>query len=43
MSAPPLPASIAAHPKLGDWLRLRDDGGFEALSGKVELGQAGGD
>lgn len=39
MSAPPLPASIAAHPTLGDWLRLRDDGGFEALSGKVELGQ----
>ena len=39
MNVPPLPISIVAHPKLGDWLRLREDGGFDALSGKVELGQ----
>ncbi len=38
-SAAPLPASIVAHPRLGDWLRVRDDGGFDVLSGKVELGQ----
>lgn len=34
-----LPASIVAHPELGDWLRVRDDGSFDVLSGKVELGQ----
>ena len=39
MSTLGLPASIVAHPKLGDWLRVRDDGGFDVLSGKVELGQ----
>ena len=39
MSPPELPASIRAHPRLGDWIRIRDDGGFDVLSGKVELGQ----
>ena len=39
MSTPGIPASIVAHPQLGQWLRVRDDGGFDVQSGKVELGQ----
>jgi CO/xanthine dehydrogenase Mo-binding subunit len=34
-----LPPSLAANPRLGDWLRLRPDGVVEVRSGKVELGQ----
>ena len=38
MSNPELPASILSHPRLGDWIRIHDDG-IEIRSGKVELGQ----
>ncbi len=34
-----LPPSLAANPRLGDWLRVRPDGVVEVRSGKVELGQ----
>ncbi|HEY2792723.1 MAG TPA: molybdopterin cofactor-binding domain-containing protein [Micromonosporaceae bacterium] len=34
-----LPDSLAANPRLGDWLRVRPDGTVEVRSGKVELGQ----
>ena len=39
MSVSELPPSIRAHPTLGEWIRIRDEGGFDVLSGKVELGQ----
>jgi len=34
-----LPPSLAANPRLGDWLRVRPDGFVEVRPGKVELGQ----
>jgi CO/xanthine dehydrogenase Mo-binding subunit len=34
-----LPPSLAANPRLGDWLRVRPGGVVEVRSGKVELGQ----
>jgi nicotinate dehydrogenase subunit B len=34
-----LPVSLAANPRLGDWLRVSPDGTVEVRSGKVELGQ----
>ena len=34
-----LPPSLAANPRLGDWLRVRPAGVVEVRSGKVELGQ----
>ena len=34
-----LPPTLAANPRLGDWLRIGDDGVVEVRSGKVELGQ----
>jgi len=34
-----LPPSLAANPRLGDWLRVRPEGVVEVRSGKVELGQ----
>jgi nicotinate dehydrogenase subunit B len=34
-----LPPSLAANPRLADWLNIRDDGVVEVRSGKVELGQ----
>ncbi len=34
-----LPPSLAANPRLGDWLRIRPDGTVQVRSGKVELGQ----
>jgi len=34
-----LPPSLAANPRLGDWLRVRPDGVVDVRSGKVELGQ----
>lgn len=34
-----LPASLAANPRLGDWLRVLPTGVVEVRSGKVELGQ----
>ena len=34
-----LPASLAANPRLADWLNIRADGVVEVRSGKVELGQ----
>jgi CO/xanthine dehydrogenase Mo-binding subunit len=34
-----LPPSLAANPRLADWLNLRGDGVVEVRSGKVELGQ----
>lgn len=39
MSAPELPPSLAANPRLGDWVRIGADGTVEVRSGKVELGQ----
>jgi nicotinate dehydrogenase subunit B len=38
-TSPGLPPSLAANPRLGDWLRVRPDGAVEVRSGKVELGQ----
>ena len=35
----PLPPSLTANPRLGDWLRVRPGGVVEVRSGKVELGQ----
>ncbi|WP_123025598.1 xanthine dehydrogenase family protein molybdopterin-binding subunit [Mycolicibacterium stellerae] len=35
----PLPPTLAANPRLGDWLRIGADGTVEVRSGKVELGQ----
>jgi nicotinate dehydrogenase subunit B len=34
-----LPRSLAANPRLSDWVRLAPDGCFEIRVGKVELGQ----
>ena len=34
-----LPWSLAANPRLADWLRIDPDGTVEVRSGKVELGQ----
>src|ERR1700761_1901991 len=34
-----LPPSLAANPRLADWLNIRADGVVEVRSGKVELGQ----
>jgi nicotinate dehydrogenase subunit B len=34
-----LPPSLAANPRLGDWLSIVPDGTVEVRSGKVELGQ----
>ena len=34
-----LPASLAANPRLGDWVSIRPTGIVEIRSGKVELGQ----
>src|ERR1700740_2943212 len=34
-----LPASLAANPVLGHWIRIRSNGIVEVRSGKVELGQ----
>src|SRR5271157_2190907 len=34
-----LPPSLAANPRLGDWLRVLPGGAVEVRSGKVELGQ----
>jgi CO/xanthine dehydrogenase Mo-binding subunit len=38
-ASPDLPPSLAASPRLGDWLRVRPAGVVEVRSGKVELGQ----
>ncbi len=37
--APPLPGSLAANPRLSQWLRFSPDGSVDVFSGKVELGQ----
>ena len=34
-----LPPSVAANPRLGDWLRVLPAGVIEVRPGKVELGQ----
>src|SRR5258705_12712759 len=34
-----LPPSLAANPRLGDWVHIGSDGIVEIRSGKVELGQ----
>jgi CO/xanthine dehydrogenase Mo-binding subunit len=34
-----LPGSLRVNPRLSQWLRFRDDGFVEVLSGKVEIGQ----
>jgi CO/xanthine dehydrogenase Mo-binding subunit len=34
-----LPPTLAANPRLGDWLHISSDGVVEIRSGKVELGQ----
>ena len=34
-----LPASVAANPRLGDWVRVLRSGVVEVRPGKVELGQ----
>ncbi|HTH86264.1 xanthine dehydrogenase family protein molybdopterin-binding subunit [Mycobacterium sp.] len=39
MTAEALPPTLAANPRLGDWLRIDSDGIVEIRSGKVELGQ----
>ncbi|MBU6258334.1 MAG: molybdopterin-dependent oxidoreductase, partial [Burkholderiales bacterium] len=39
VSAPPIPESLARHPRLGQWLGLDADGRILARSGKVDLGQ----
>ena len=38
-AGPVLPPSLAANPRLGDWLRVLPGGVVEVRSGKVELGQ----
>jgi CO/xanthine dehydrogenase Mo-binding subunit len=37
--AAPLPPSVAANPRLGDWLRVLASGAVELRPGKAELGQ----
>ncbi|HTI76638.1 MAG TPA: molybdopterin cofactor-binding domain-containing protein [Mycobacterium sp.] len=39
MTTEALPPTLAANPRLGDWLRIHSDGVVEIRSGKVELGQ----
>jgi nicotinate dehydrogenase subunit B len=39
VTAEALPPSLAANPRLGDWVRIGSDGIVEIRSGKVELGQ----
>lgn len=39
MSAPVLPADVAANPRLSQWIRVAADGTLEVFAGKVELGQ----
>ncbi|MDT5243442.1 MAG: nicotinate dehydrogenase subunit, partial [Mycobacterium sp.] len=39
MTTEALPPSLAANPRLGDWVRISSDGTVEIRSGKVELGQ----
>lgn len=39
MSAPALPASLQRNPRLGQWLAIGPDGGIQAFSGKVDIGQ----
>ncbi|MFI5610799.1 molybdopterin cofactor-binding domain-containing protein [Amycolatopsis sp. NPDC051903] len=39
MTTAELPPSLAANPRLGDWLRIGTGGTVEVRSGKVELGQ----
>src|SRR6185503_12887388 len=38
-TAPPLPASLQANPKLDDWIRIDTEGTITVRTGKVELGQ----
>jgi nicotinate dehydrogenase subunit B len=38
-SAPPLPASLAANPRLSSWLKFTADGTVRVSPGKVEIGQ----
>ena len=37
MSTEALPPTLAANPRLGDWLRIDPDGIVEVRAGKVEL------
>jgi CO/xanthine dehydrogenase Mo-binding subunit len=39
VTAGALPPTLAANPRLGNWLRISSDGIVEIRSGKVELGQ----
>jgi nicotinate dehydrogenase subunit B len=39
MSLAPVPENLKNHPRLGQWLRLGDDGRIHATSGKVDIGQ----
>ncbi|HVQ49586.1 MAG TPA: molybdopterin cofactor-binding domain-containing protein, partial [Mycobacterium sp.] len=39
MTTEALPPSLAANPRLGDWVHIRSNGIVEIRSGKVELGQ----
>jgi nicotinate dehydrogenase subunit B len=39
VTAEALPPTLAANPRLGDWVRISSDGVVEIRSGKVELGQ----
>ena len=39
MSTEALPPTLAANPRLGNWLRISPEGFVEIRSGKVELGQ----
>jgi nicotinate dehydrogenase subunit B len=39
VSTEDLPSSLAANPRLADWLRIDPNGTVEVRSGKVELGQ----
>ena len=39
MTTEALPPTLAANPRLGNWLRISSDGIVEIRSGKVELGQ----
>ncbi len=39
MTTEALPPSLAANPRLGDWVHIGSDGIVEIRSGKVELGQ----
>lgn len=39
MTGPALPASLRANPRLGQWLRLTENGEVHVSPGKVEIGQ----